>query len=125
MRPRSSFFFAVTALAFMFTSCSSDGAAGGDWVEANKELVIISPYFDMSTGEKFLNVIYENFSPDTIRKLKYQLIATTGNKTDTTEREIILKERLKPNDKHLVERAQTEKPVAFDKVDIGKVWVIK
>jgi hypothetical protein len=125
MRSRSIYFFAVTALALGMYSCSADENAGGEWVEANKKEVIISPYFDNTTNEKFLNVIYENFSQDTIRKLKYQLITTEGSKTDTAEREIVLKERLKPQDKHLVERPLTEKPVTFDRVEVGKVWIKK
>jgi hypothetical protein len=125
MRSRSIFFFAVTALALGFYACSADENVGGEWVEANKKEVIISPYFDNSTNEKFLNVIYENFSQDTIRKLKYQLVTTEGGKTDTVEREIVLKERLKPQDKHLVERPITEKPVTFDRVEVGKVWIKK
>lgn len=125
MRSRSIPFFAVTALALGLSSCSANENAGGEWVEADKKQVIISPYFDNTNNEKFLNVIYENFSQDTIRKLKYQLITFEGGKVDTNEREIILKERLKPQDKHLVERATTEKPVTYDRVEVGKVWIKK
>lgn len=125
MRSRSIFFFAVTATALGLNSCSNNGTAGGDWVEANKKEVVISPYLDQTSEGKYLNVIYENFSQDTIRKLKYQLITTTAGKVDTVEKDIILKERLKPQDKHLVERATTEKPVNYDRVEAGKVWVIK
>jgi hypothetical protein len=125
MRSRSIHFFAVTALALGLYSCSGDGTAGGDWVEADRKQVVISPYLDQTAEGKYLNVIYENASQDTIRKLKYQLITTTAGKIDTIEKDIILKERLKPQDKHLVERATTEKPVNYERVEAGKVWVVK
>jgi hypothetical protein len=125
MRPRSIYFFAVTLLALFMTSCAADETAGGEWVEADKGLVVISPYLDRTANGTFLNVIYENASQDTIRKLKYELITTEAGKTDTTEREIILKKRLKPADKHLVTRGQTEKPVTYEDVGVGRVWIVK
>ena len=125
MRSRSIRFFAVTALALVLTSCSANENAGGEWVEADKGLVIISPYFDETPEGKYLNVIYENGSQDTIRKLKYELITTEAGKVDTVEREIVLKKRLLPADKHLVTRGQTEKPVNYEAVGVGKVWIVK
>lgn len=125
MRQRSIYFFAVTMLALLFTSCAADETAGGVWVEADRGLVVISPYLDETDNGTFLNVIYENASQDTIRKLKYQLITTTAGKIDTTEREIILKKRLLPTNKHLVTRGQTEKPVTYTDVAAGRVWIVK
>lgn len=124
MRSHSLYFFAVIAL-LTFMSCSADETAGGDWIEADKKLVIISPYLDQTPEGNYLNVIYENYSQDTIRKMKFELITTEAGKTDTSEREIILKKRLKPEDKHLVPRGQTEKTVNYEKVEVGKVWIIK
>ena len=57
--------------------------------------------------------------------MKYELITKEAGKTDTTEREIILKKRLRPADKHLVTRGQTEKPVAYEEVSAGRVWIVK
>jgi hypothetical protein len=125
MRSRSIYFFAVTAMALLLNSCSADETAGGEWIEANKDLVIISPYLDKTPTGTFLNVIYENGSQDTIRKLKYELITKEAGKTDTSEREIVLKKRLKPADKHLVTRGQTEKPVNYEEVSAGRVWIVK
>lgn len=126
MRIRSFFSIvaATTILPLVLASCS--GAGDPDrWQETSKEQVIISPYIDSSTGERFLNVIYENFSRDSIRKLKYQLITWEQGKVDTTEREIVLERRLLPQDRRLVARRQTEKPVAYERVESGKVWIIK
>ena len=126
MRSRSTPFFAVTALSLALYGCSTpDNPAGGEWVEADKGLVIISPYLDPTPEGNYLNVIYENGSQDTIRKLKYELITTEAGQTDTTEREITLKKRLLPADKHLVTRGQTEKPVKYERVEVGKVWIVK
>ena len=124
MRSRSIYFFAVLAL-LTFSNCAPDESADANWVEADKKVVLISPYLDETPEGNYLNVIYENYSQDTIRKLKYELITTEAGKTDTSEREIILKKRLKPQDKHLVPRGQTEKTVNYEKVEVGKVWIIK
>jgi hypothetical protein len=116
----------------LLTTTATIGLAGcgtsdkpENWQEADKKLVIISPYIDSATGERFLNVIYENFSEDTIRKLKYELIAHEAGKVDTIEKEIILKKRLLPKDRHLVTRTATEKPVTYERVESGKVWIVK
>lgn len=95
-----------------------------EWEIAPKE-VVISPYKSPEADGTYLNVIYENFSQDTIRKLKYELITTTNGIIDTIEREIILKQRLKPKDRHLVTRPVSEKPINYDEVGVGRVWIVK
>jgi hypothetical protein len=111
-------------LPFLISACSSAGEPD-KWQLANNEEVIIDTYIDSSTGERYLNVIYRNFSKDSIRKLKYELITFENGKFDTSEREIILERRLLPQDARLVARRQTEKPVTYDRVESGKVWIVK
>jgi len=118
-------FLALCAASVLSLSSCGDSGPGEDWQLADKKFVIISPYIDTTTGQRFLNVIYQNFSLDTIRKLKYELITHEGGKVDTTEREIVLKKRLLPQDEHLVTRGQTEKPVTYERVESGKVWIVK
>lgn len=114
----------ATALPFLIAGCSTSGEPD-QWQEANKKEVIIDAYIDSSSGERYLNVIYKNFSQDSIRKLKYELITYENGKVDTSEREVILERRLLPQDARLVARRQTEKPVTYERVESGKVWIVK
>lgn len=107
---------------FLLIGCNSEPK--DDWQPAPKEIVI-TPYLTNEASGKYLNIIYENFSEDTVRKLKFDLIATTGSEVDTIEREIVLKRRFKPKDRHLVTRPVSEKPVTYDQVAVGKVWIVK
>ncbi len=99
--------------------------------EAAEEKWVTSPGLTVTAmkteenGKPYINIIYENFGADTVRKIKYQLFQHKGSKWDTTEKIIDLPSVLKPKDRHLVPRAIGEEPTTADEIGTGKVWVIK
>lgn len=76
-------------------------------------------------GKPYLQVFYENFGTDTIRKIKYQLISETNGHFDTVINEIDPVELFRPKDRHVVPRAIGQDTLAADEVRAGQVWVVK
>ena len=76
-------------------------------------------------GKPYLQVFYENFGVDTIRKIRYQLISETKGHFDTVIHEIDPVELFRPKDRHVVPRSIGQDTLAAEEVHTGQVWVVK
>jgi hypothetical protein len=116
--------FLLLSTLFMLNACGGKNDMD-DWTPA--EGVIITAYKTDpdKDGKQFLNVIYENEGVDTLDKIKYELITSTGGKPDTILRTIDPEEYINPKDKHLVPRGVGEEPATFEEVKVGRIWVKK
>lgn len=109
-------------LSLTLVTCKND--SGDTWVETKE--VTITPYkSDPENGKQYLDIIYENASQSTIRRIKVELLERTGSKVDTVVKMITPTEIFKPKDRHLVKRPIGESPATFDEVTVGKVWIVK
>src|SRR5882724_7576440 len=112
----------VTFSILFLSACSKPEEP---WIPASKGMTV-SPYkSDPVNGKRYLDVIYENFSMDTVQKIRYELITLKGNHEDTVLREIEPEKILLPGIRHLVPRPIGEPEADFDGVHAGKVWIIK
>lgn len=111
----------MCAATLGLSSCGKE--APEDWTTSPGVTVTATPVVE--DGKHFLNIIYENFGQDTVRKIKYELITTQQGKVDTTTKEIDPPTLFRPKDRHLVPRAIGEKEANYDEVHVGKVWVVK
>lgn len=76
-------------------------------------------------GEPYLQVFYENFGADTIKRIRFQLITVTKGHVDTAIKEIDPINLLRPKDRHVLPREIGEDTLAADEVSVGQVWVVK
>src|ERR1044071_7644025 len=111
--------FAAWGLSIALNSCQNQSE---DWEKAPKGLEI-SVYKDIDEGKPYLTTLYENFSPDTILKIRYQLLLEKSGHTDTVVKEIDPPQILRPKDRHSVPRHVGEDTLAADAVHVGQVWV--
>src|SRR2546423_723458 len=94
--PRYQIAFLLCCCSFLFaqSGCKKEDTADV-WVATND--VTILPYkSDPEDGKQYLNVIYENHSNDTYRKIKCQIIERKGAKFDTIVKVIIPPTIFKP-----------------------------
>ncbi len=103
-----------------FCSC---GNSHDNWEKSAGVDVSVDKIYD--NGKPYLQVYYDNFGVDTIRRLKYQLITVTKGHVDTTMKEVDLDDLLRPKDRHIVPRAIGEDTLAADEVSVGQIWVVK
>ena len=112
------FFVGIAALAFAGCKAQRD-----QWVKSpGLEITAEKTYED---GKPYLQVFYENFGNDTIRRIRYQLISITNGKADTELKEIDPTELLRPKDRHVLPRAIGQDTLAADEVHVGQVWAVK
>lgn len=115
--------FLVTAIATAaawFYGCSTPK---DKWEKSPGVEITVDRTYD--NGKPYLQVFYENFGDDTIRKIRYQLITVTKGHVDTVIKEIDPVDLLRPKDRHVLPRAIGEDTLAADEVHAGKVWVVK
>ena len=112
---------AFSGLAIALSACENQPE---NWVKAPKGLEI-SVYKDYDEGKPYLTTLYENFSSDTILKIRFQLLLDKSGHTDTVMKEIDPPQILRPKDRHSVPRHIGEDTLAADAVHVGQVWVVK
>lgn len=106
----------------MMLSCSKSDDQ--PWV-LTKDIAVTAYKSDPENGKQYLDMIYENTGPETIRMLKIELLERTGSKVDTVVREISPEKLVHPKDRHLAKRPIGEPVATFDEVTIGRVWIVK
>lgn len=113
----------AAVMAMIMSGCKPESASYYKWekspgVEVTAEREIID-------GKPYLTVFYENFGEDTIEKIRYQLISTTGTKSDTEMKEIDPPVLLRPKDRHVMPHPIGIDTLTADAVKAGQVWVVK
>ncbi|MFI5201054.1 MAG: hypothetical protein ACHQNE_01540 [Candidatus Kapaibacterium sp.] len=109
----------VTAAAWLY-GCSTPK---DKWEKSPGLQITVDKTYD--NGKPYLQVFYENFGVDTIKKIRYQLISVTNGHVDTVIKEIYPVNLLRPKDRHVLPRAIGEDTLAADEVSVGQVWVVK
>lgn len=112
---------AFLGLCIVFSACKDEPET---WVKGPRGLAI-SVYKDYDAGKPYLTTLYENFSQDTILKIRYQLILENKGHYDTVMKEIDPPKILHPKDRHSVPRHIGEDTLAAEAVHVGQVWVVK
>ena len=112
----------LALLMVIVQSCGTKDEA--NWVKSPG--VTISAFkSDPENGNVYLQVMYENFGADTIKRLKYELISRKGTHVDTTVEMIEPPKIFSPGDRHVVPRQIGQKPLDVDEMKVGQVWVVK
>jgi hypothetical protein len=112
---------ASLGLTIALTACKDQPE---NWEKAPKGLQV-SVYKDDEEGKPYLTTLYENFSNDTILKIRYELFLEKNGHTDTVMKEIDPPKILRPKDRHSVPRHIGEDTISVDEVHVGQVWVVK
>jgi len=99
------------------------GTPSDKWEKSPGLQISVDKTYDI--GKPYLQVFYENFGVDTIKKIRYQLITVTKGHVDTTVKEIDPVNLLRPKDRHVLPRAIGEDTLSADEVSVGQVWVVK
>ncbi|MEO6941046.1 MAG: hypothetical protein ABI444_13065 [Candidatus Kapaibacterium sp.] len=116
------YIFVVALLLVIVQSCATKDES--NWVKSPG--VTISAFkSDSENGNVYLQVMYENFGTDTIKRLKYELISRKGTQVDTSIEMIEPTKIFSPGDRHVVPRQIGQKPLDVDALKVGKVWVVK
>ena len=115
----------VTAIALTVASTCLYGCRepADKWEKSPGLQITVDKTYD--NGKPYLQVFYENFGADTIKKIRYQLISVTNGHVDTTIKEIDPLDLLRPKDRHVLPRMIGEDTLAADEVSVGRVWVVK
>jgi hypothetical protein len=119
--PQMSRIAPIAATLLLIASCKSEDTE--KWEKSPGLEISVDKEYE--NGKPYLTVFYENFGQDTIEKIRFQLISIKNESADTTLREIVPPELLRPKDRHTVPRHIGEDTVAADEVHVGQVWVIK